>query len=46
MAWRDAQVDPRGQVGDREAAILFEFGKDLAVNAVHEQDPTPEPLKT
>jgi hypothetical protein len=40
MARRDAEIDPRGELGDREPTILLQLSKNLAVNGVDEQDLT------
>jgi NAD(P)-dependent dehydrogenase (short-subunit alcohol dehydrogenase family) len=40
VARRQAQPHPRGQFGDRQPAVLLEQSKDLAVDRVHEVDPS------
>lgn len=38
VARRDAQPYPGGQVGQRQAAILFQLSKNLPVDGVHTRD--------
>ena len=37
MAWRDAETDAIGELGERKPTVALELGKNLPINSVHIQ---------
>ena len=37
MAWRDAETDAIGELGERKPTVALELRKDLPINSIHMQ---------